>query len=484
MTGLQEWADSDDKENRHGLEARSGHRPRGGRGARSRVLRRHPWLQDGQRLPPERSVPCDPGDSAGVGLLHRVRHRARRRRGTRLAQGRPPRRRRHRGRPCLPGGEGCGQRRADALRRRRADARRGPGARRLRHLRVLRRPRRELLGDPGGQAPRSMTSPMSDLEAALARHRRELHVHCYRMLASYDEAEDAVQETYLRAWRARDDFDGRHVRAWLYRIATHVCLDRARARQRRVGAGTEVSWLTPYPDPVLDEVASSDDGPDQVYVARETIELAFLTALQVLPPRQRAALLAREVLGLPAVETARLLETSVAAANSALQRARETMREHLPSHRGDWSASEPSAEEKRLLDSFIDAHERCDAEAAMAVAATDLRVTMPPYPWLYDGLVAVRPLLERAFGPDREGDWRLLPTGVNRMPAAASYLRRAGDTAYRGLKLDVLRVEGGEIAEITTFGPELFGVLGLPSELPGGRVRPRGRLRRRPSTGP
>jgi RNA polymerase sigma-70 factor (TIGR02960 family) len=306
---------------------------------------------------------------------------------------------------------------------------------------------------------------MDELEAAYARHRRELHVHCYRMLAAYDDAEDAVQETFLRAWRARDSFDGEHARAWLYTIATNVCLDRARAQQRRVRAGTEVSWLTPYPDTVLDDVPATDDEPDEAYVARETIELAFLTALQVLPPRQRATLLAREVLGLPAADTARLLETSVAAANSALQRARETMRRHLPSHRSDWSAAVPSADEKRLLESFIDAHERCDAEAALAAAATDLRVTMPPYPWRYDGLVAVAPLMERAFGPDRDGDWRLLPTGVNRMPAAASYLRRPGDTAYRAMKLDVLRIEGDVIAEITTFGPALFSALRLPELL-------------------
>jgi RNA polymerase sigma-70 factor (ECF subfamily) len=306
---------------------------------------------------------------------------------------------------------------------------------------------------------------MDELEAAFAQHRRELHVHCYRMLASYDDAEDAVQETFLRAWRGRDSFDGEHARAWLYTIATNVCLDRARAQQRRARAGTEVSWLTPYPDTVLDDVPATDDEPDDAYVARETIELAFLTALQVLPPRQRATLLAREVLGLPAADTARLLETSVAAANSALQRARETMRRHLPSHRSDWLAAEPSADEKRLLESFIDAHERCDAEAALAAAATDLRVTMPPYPWRYDGLVAVAPLMERAFGPDRDGDWRLLPTGVNRMPAAASYLRRPGDTAYRAMKLDVLRIEGDVIAEITTFGPALFEALHLPASL-------------------
>jgi RNA polymerase sigma-70 factor (TIGR02960 family) len=305
-----------------------------------------------------------------------------------------------------------------------------------------------------------------DLEAAFERHRRELHVHCYRMLASYDDAEDAVQETFLRAWRGRGDFDGDNVRAWLYRIATHVCIDRSRARQRRVAAGAEVSWLTAYPDTLLDEVPADGAEPHQAYVARETIELAFLTALQVLPPRQRATLLAREVLGLPAADAARLLETSVAAANSALQRARETMRQHLPSHRADWSAHEPSADERRLLAAFIDAHERCDAEAAIAAAATDLRVTMPPYPTVYDGLEAVRPLMERGLGPDREGDWRLLPTAVNRMPAAVSYLRRPGDSAYRAFKLDVLRVEDGHIVEITTLGAEaLLAPLGLPQTL-------------------
>jgi RNA polymerase sigma-70 factor (TIGR02960 family) len=305
-----------------------------------------------------------------------------------------------------------------------------------------------------------------DLEAAFERHRRELHVHCYRMLASYDDAEDAVQEAYLRAWRGREGFDGENVRAWLYRIATHVCIDRSRARQRRAAAVTEVSWLTAYPDALLDEVPADVEGPDQAYVARETIELAFLTALQVLPPRQRATLLAREVLGLPAADTARLLDTSVAAANSALQRARETMRRHLPSHRTEWSASEPSADERRLLACFIDAHERCDPGAAVAVAATDLRVTMPPYPTVYDGLVEVRPLIERGLGPDRDGDWRLLPTGVNRMPAAVSYLRRPGDSAYRAFKVDVLRIEGGRIVEITTLGPAaLLGPLGLPEVL-------------------
>ena len=306
-------------------------------------------------------------------------------------------------------------------------------------------------------------APERGFDAATSPHRRELHVHCYRMLASFDDAEDAVQDTYLRAWRAWDSFDGQHPRAWLYRIATNVCTDLLRARKRRAPERpTDIAWLTPYPDRLLDEIPADDDGPDDVAVAKETIELAFLAALQVLPARQRAALLAREVLGMPAAETAQLLETSVAAANSALQRARATMAQHLPSHRADWSAREPSPAEKELLDRFIEAHERCDAAAALAVAAEDIRVTMPPYPWLFDGRDALVPLLERAFGPDREGDWRLLPTSANRMPAAASYLRRPGDSVFRAFKLDVLRIEDDEVAEITTFGPALFEALGLP----------------------
>lgn len=312
------------------------------------------------------------------------------------------------------------------------------------------------------------------------RHRRELHVHCYRMLASFDEAEDAVQETFLRAWRARDTFDGSTlVRAWLYRIATNVCLDLLRQSSRRlttVNSCAEVSWLQPYPDRLLDEAAPSEEQPDAVVVDRETVELAFLAALQVLPPRQRAALIVRDVLGWRAAETATLLETSIAATNSALQRARLTMQQHLPERRADWAAAEPSAVERELLAAFMDSHERGDAEAAAAVAARDIRVTMPPAPYCFQGIEEVRGLMARAFGPDREGDWRLLPTAANRMPAAGSYLRRTGDTVFRAFKLDVLRVTDGRIAEITTFGHSLFPTFGLPETLaqvsPGRQARP------------
>jgi len=307
--------------------------------------------------------------------------------------------------------------------------------------------------------------------AALAqRHRRELHVHSYRMLASFDDAEDAVQETFLRAWRSRDTFDGSsQLRAWLYRIATNVCLDVIRRRARRLTtmqSFAEVPWMQPYPDQLLDEVAPSDEQPDAVVVERETIELAFLAALQVLPPRQRAALIMRDVIGWPAAETASLLETSVAAANSALQRARATMQEHLPARRADWSAGKPSAEERALLDRFIDAHERNDAAAAVAIASQDLRITMPPDMMCFDGLDVITPFLERAFAEEtRDGDWRLVPTMANRMPTAASYLRRPGDSTFRAFKFDVLRIEDGAIAEITTFGELLFPVFGLPPTL-------------------
>ena len=289
------------------------------------------------------------------------------------------------------------------------------------------------------------------------------------MLASFEEAEDAVQEVFLRAWRGRDTLDDDSMlRAWLYRIATNVCIDMIRSRSRRVAdlrSFAEVPWLQPYPDRLLDEVAPADDQPDAVVIERETIELAFLAALQVLPPRQRAALILRDVLGRPAVETASLLDTSVAAANSALQRARSTMQEHLPSHRVDWAAREPSADELVLLERFIDAHERCDAAAAVAIASQDLRITMPPAPLCFDGLDVIAPSLETAFGVERDGDWRLVPTMANRMPAAASYLRRPGDSEFRAFKLDVLRIEDGAIAEITTFGYSLFEAFGLPPTL-------------------
>jgi RNA polymerase sigma-70 factor (ECF subfamily) len=164
------------------------------------------------------------------------------------------------------------------------------------------------------------------------------------------------------------------------------------------------------------------------------------------------------VLGCPPSETAAVLGTSVAAANSALQRARATMQSHLPDTRAEWSARDPSAEERELVEQFIAAHERFDAEAAIAIAARDIRVTMPPLPYCYTGTDAIRPLLTEAAAM---GEWRLVPVGANLMPAAASYLRRPGDSVFRAFKFDVMRVEGGVIAEITTFPADLFPAFGL-----------------------
>lgn len=309
----------------------------------------------------------------------------------------------------------------------------------------------------------------SAFAALFERHRRELHVHCYRMLASFDEAEDAVQEAFLRAWRARREFDGSTlVRAWLYRIATNVCLDALRRRPRQetsIETFRDVPWLQPYPDALLDEMAAADEQPDAVTVERETISLVFLVALQVLPSRQRAALIARDVLGWRASETAALLETSIPATNSALQRARATMREHLPPRRAEWTAPESSETERELLSQFIAAHERGDAALAVSISAQDLRVTMPPFPYLYEGLEVIGPLLGDAM---HMGDWRLVPTWANRMPTAASYLRQPGDDVFRAFKLDVLRIREGAIAEITTFRPEHLATFGLPPTLHAG----------------
>lgn len=300
------------------------------------------------------------------------------------------------------------------------------------------------------------------------RHHRELHVHCYRMLASYEEAEDAVQEAMIRAWQHREQIEGGNVRAWLYRVCTNVCLDQIRRRRRRpiTGTAAEVAWLQPYPDALLDQVADGDDGPDAVAVDRETIELAFLVALQALPPRQRAALIARDVLGWTAVETAEALDTSVAAANSAVQRARATLQARLPERRSDWSVPEAGEAERELLARFVRANDDGDAAMALACAAEDIRITMPPNPSVFQGRDDLLTLLDRAFGPAREGDWRALPTWANRHPAAGSYLRRPGDTVFRAFKLDVIRVEGDRIAEITTFGWSHFERFGLPLEVP------------------
>jgi RNA polymerase sigma-70 factor (ECF subfamily) len=284
------------------------------------------------------------------------------------------------------------------------------------------------------------------------------------MLGSFEEAEDAVQETMLRAWRARASFDGTQPRAWLYRIATNTCLDAIRTRRRRPTAITsfeDMPWLQPYPDQLLDDVAPAEHEPDAVIVARETIELAFLAVIQLLPPRQRAVLIMRDVLEWSAAETADALEMTVAGVNSALQRAKATLRAQ-PEDRFARRTTEPSDEEMDLLHRFIAAHERADFAGQAELLREDVVITMPPNPMRYVGLADVAELQETAKGM---GEWKLVPIAANRMPAAASYLRAPGDDTFRAFKLDVLRIEGDRIAEVTTFNADLFEAFGLEATL-------------------
>src|SRR3954452_16577763 len=266
-----------------------------------------------------------------------------------------------------------------------------------------------------------------EFAARAERHRRKLHIHCYRMLGSFEEAEDVVQETLLRAWRGRAELQrDEWLRAWLYKIATNACLDTIKRNGRRVpslGSFRDVPWLQPYPDRLLDAAPASEE-PAAAVVDRETIELTFLAVIQLLPPRQRAVLILRDVLDWPAAEVAELLDIGVAAVNSALQRARATPHRERPiDRREDWTTPEVTEAERGLLEGFIDTHQRGDAEGALALISDDIRVTMPPLALLYEGRKAIESLLERAFGPDTDGEWRLVPTRANRQAAAASSLR-------------------------------------------------------------
>ncbi len=321
----------------------------------------------------------------------------------------------------------------------------------------------------------------SGFAAALESHRRELQVHCYRMLGSFEESEDLVQETFLRAWRKRASFHGGSFRAWLYRIATNACLDVLRRRPSRVtppevgAAGdpdvppappVDLPWLQPYPDRLLEPIAASEEEPGEVVVARETIELAFLAAIQHLPPRQRAVLILRDTLGWSAKDTASLLEASLDSVTSALQRARATLRDRLPERRTDWARpTAPTEEERELLRRYVAAHERADAEVLAELLREDARLTMPPIPTWYDGREAIMTAQRQGWDPEF-GQLRGLVTAANTQPAAAHYLRRPGENEYRALALDVLRLEAGRVAEITTFvSPELFPAFGLPPAL-------------------
>lgn len=298
------------------------------------------------------------------------------------------------------------------------------------------------------------------------RHRRELHVHCYRMLGSFEDAEDAVQDTFLRAWRRRETFEGRSsVRAWLYRIATNACLDLLAKRRPEPATGGEVLWLQPYPDGLLDELpAGGADEPEAVAVARETIELAYVVALQHLAPRPRAVLVLRDVLGWPAKQVAEVLGDSVNSVNSALQRARASMREHLPAERQDWTGGDEDAELRDLVRRFTDASIATDVAALTSMLREDVRYSMPPTPGLHVGRDAVvRDWVADGF--EELTGLRAVPTSVNRQPAVAFYLWRDHAGAYLPLTIDVLRVTGGVITEIVIFHGDQFPRLGLPDRL-------------------
>jgi RNA polymerase sigma-70 factor (ECF subfamily) len=321
----------------------------------------------------------------------------------------------------------------------------------------------------------------------VARHERELRVHCYRMLGSFDEAEDLVQETLLRAWKNLGGFEGRSsLRAWLYRIATNACLDALDGRARRVlpqdlagpsrpaaarPARTDIAWLQPFPDRLIEPVEPADAQPDAVAVSRETIELAFLAAIQHLPPRQRAALILRDVLGWPARETAALLDSSVAAVNSAVQRARATLKEHLPERRLDWAPSaDPTGPERAVLRRYMDAMERADLAGVAALLADEVRTAMPPWPMWFQGRDAVIGALTASWdagSPGYVGRFRMVATGANRQPAVAAYVRRHDEPAYRAFAISVLRIADDRIQEMTAFhDPALFAAFGLPNLLP------------------
>jgi RNA polymerase sigma-70 factor (ECF subfamily) len=317
--------------------------------------------------------------------------------------------------------------------------------------------------------------------------RRELKVHCYRMLGSLHEAEDAVQEAYLRAWRSFDSLEARgSLRAWLYRIATNVCLDQLanRNKQRRwlpdqrAPATTEipdgspasdVAWLEPIPDSLWEGVADSTPGPEARYAAREAVQLAFVAAIQALPPRQRAALLLCDVLGWAAREAASLLGGSTASINSVLQRARETLAKNYPDGRPVVVTS-PSPAQQQLVTRYMEAWEGLDLDRFVALLKEDATYTMPPLPQWYAGRPAIRTFFDRVW--KIYGGFRLVRTAANGQPAFAAYSRDGRDAPWTAHSIHLLSLEQDAISRLTLFfkpaGPQLFAPFGLPLILPGG----------------
>ena len=339
-----------------------------------------------------------------------------------------------------------------------------------------------------GERAEVVTAARAGDEAAFGeltgRYRGELEVHCYRMLGSVHDAQDLVQETFLRAWRRRETYRGEATfRAWLYKIATNACLDQL-DRRAPVPASPAAAapadptaaplpavaapWLRPCPDRLLDEHV----------VARETVELAFLAAVQYLPARQRAVLVLRDAAGWPAREVAAVVGSSVASVNSALQRARATLRSRLPARRVDWSAH-PTAAERAVVDRYLAALEQADDDALASLLAEDVRCSQAPWaggnmsddPVWYSGrdtvLAGWRPVLH---GPSSRA-FRCVATRANGDPAIATYVGVPGGRVFEPFGLSVLRVVDGMVAEVTVYGAELYPLFDLPPALPGARCQ-------------
>ncbi|WP_155368349.1 RNA polymerase subunit sigma-70 [Catellatospora vulcania] len=293
------------------------------------------------------------------------------------------------------------------------------------------------------------------LQNAFGEHRRDLHLHCYHLVGNVPDADDLVQETFLRAWRARDRFEGRaSVRTWLYRIATNVFLDtRKAAASRTMPSGDLLEWSTdigPYPDALL------ADDPQAGVPARETVELALIAALMYLPGRQRAAFVLRDIRGWTPQEIADALGTPVTAVNSLLQRARHTLRHHAPADPGDWRRPRLTRQDEEILRRYADA---TDPASLRELLSDDVRITMPPEPPVV-GIDAVAEFLTRPL------DWRTFPGSANGRPALICYLRRPGSPHYEGLVVDVLRIEHGRIVESNAFvGARHVAAFGMPATL-------------------
>jgi RNA polymerase sigma-70 factor (ECF subfamily) len=317
-----------------------------------------------------------------------------------------------------------------------------------------------------------------DFRRLVEPHRAELHAHCYRMLGSVHDAEDALQDALLRAWRGLGRFEGRSsLRSWLYRIATNSALDVIARRPRRVlpadlGPSSDASddraplsetvWIEAYPDALL---ADGLAAPDARYERRESVEIAFIAAVQHLPATQRAVLLLRDVLGFSAREVAETLDTTVDAANSALARARRALEQRLPD-RSQQTTLRALGDDgvREVVERYVDALDRGDVPALVAMLTEDASWSMPPMPAWYQGLDAITAFLETGPMPLR---WRHRVTHANGQPAVGCYLWDEARGDHHGWVIDVLTLDGPRIAAVTSFiGHENFARFGLPAALP------------------